>query len=332
MTADTYLVTGGAGFIGSHLVDALLARGDRVVAVDNLSTGRLSNLVAAGGEPAFRFVHGSVLDEVLVDELVRECDTVIHLAAAVGVKLVMEHPLRSFTTNIQGTATVMEAAHRYRRPVLLASTSEIYGKNGTGPLSETHDRVLGSPAVTRWAYSTAKAVDEVLAYAYHRERGLPTTVVRLFNTVGPRQSPAYGMVLPRFVRQALAGEPLTVHGDGHQTRCFGHVADAVAAMLGLLGREEALGEVFNVGSQEEISIQDLARKVIWAAGSSSRIRLVPYDQAYGAGFEDMQRRVPDTAKVRRLLDWAPTRTLDEILSEMTAEAEAEHSAVPVPAS
>jgi UDP-glucose 4-epimerase len=331
VTPGSYLVTGGAGFIGSHLVDALLARGDRVVAVDNLSTGCLANIATAGGEPAFSFVHGSVIDELLVDELVRDCDTVVHLAAAVGVKLVMEHPLRSFTTNIRGTAVVMEAAHRYRRPVLLASTSEIYGKNGAGPLSETHDRVLGSPSVTRWAYSTAKAVDEVLAYAYHRERGLPTTVVRLFNTVGPRQSPAYGMVLPRFVRQALAGEPLTVYGDGRQTRCFGHVSDSVAAMLGLLGRDEAVGDVFNVGSQEEITILELAQKVISRTGSSSTIRLVPYGEAYGTGFEDMQRRVPDTAKLRRLLDWAPTRTLNETLDEMLAEADMNVAPVPVPA-
>ena len=328
----SYLVTGGAGFIGSHLVDALLARGDRVVAVDNLSTGRLSNIEAAGREPAFRFVHGSILDELLVDELVRDCDTVIHLAAAVGVKLVMEHPLRSFTTNIQGTATVMEAAHRYRRPVLLASTSEIYGKNGAGPLSETDDRVLGSPSVTRWAYSTAKAVDEVLAFAYHRERGLPTKVVRLFNTVGPRQSPAYGMVIPRFVRQALAGDPLTVYGDGSQTRCFGHVSDAVAAMLGLLGRDEALGDVFNVGSQEEVSVLDLAQRVVVRTGSSSPTRLVPYDEAYGEGFEDMQRRVPDTTKVRHLLGWAPTWPLDAILDDMIVEAATKQiPPVPVPA-
>lgn len=331
MTAGTYLVTGGAGFIGSHLADALLARSERVVALDNLSTGRLENLAAAVLEPGFRFVHGSVLDELMVDELVHDCDVVVHLAAAVGVKLVMEHPLRSFTTNIRGTAAVMEAAHRYRKPVLLASTSEIYGKNGSGPLAETHDRILGSPSVTRWAYSTAKAVDEVLAYAYHRERGLPTKVVRLFNTVGPRQSPAYGMVIPRFVRQALAGQPLTVYGDGRQTRCFGHVSDTVAAMLGLLGCDEAIGEVFNVGSKEEVSILDLARRVVARTASSSPIQLVPYGEAYGAGFEDMQRRVPDTSKLRRLLGWTPTWRLDAILDEMIAEAEAEQAPVPVPA-
>jgi len=331
MTAGTYLVTGGAGFIGSHLADALLARGERVVALDNLSTGRLENLAAAVLEPDFLFMHGSVLDELMVDELVRDCDVVVHLAAAVGVKLVMEHPLRSFTTNIRGTAVVMEAAHRYRRPVLLASTSEIYGKNGAGPLAETHDRVLGSPSVTRWAYSTAKAVDEVLAYAYHRERGLPTTVVRLFNTVGPRQSPAYGMVIPRFVRQALAGEPLTVYGDGHQTRCFGHVSDAVAAILGLLGRGEAVGDVFNVGSQEEVSILELARRVVSRTDGSSPLRMVPYDEAYGDGFEDMARRVPDTSKLRGLLGWAPTWGLDAILDEMIAEATVESACVPVPA-
>jgi UDP-glucose 4-epimerase len=320
------LVTGGAGFIGSHLVEALLARGEMVVAFDNLSTGRLRNLDHLGSHPNLRFVQGSVLDELAVDELMHKCDVVVHLAAAVGVKLIVEEPLRSFTTNIRGSEIVIESAFRHRRPILLASTSEIYGKNTEVPLKEDDDRVLGTPSVARWAYSTAKAVDEILAYAYHRERGLPTTVVRLFNTVGPRQSPAYGMVVPRLARQAVAGQPLTIYGDGTQSRCFCHVSDVVRALLGLLDDPGAVGGTFNVGSQEEISILGLAEKIIERAGTGSSIRLVPYNEAYPAGFEDMQRRVPSTDKIRALTGWEPTRTLDDILVETLAEAAAEHAA------
>ena len=264
----SYLITGGAGFIGSHVADALLARGDRVVALDNLATGRLSNLDAAGRSKNFRFVQGSVLDELMVDELAHECDVIIHLAAAVGVKLIVEQPLKSLTTNIRGAENVIEAAHRYRRKILVASTSEIYGKNSSDALAETSDRILGSPKVARWAYSTSKAVDEVLAYAYHKERGLPTIVVRLFNTVGPRQSPAYGMVIPRLVHQALANEPVTVFGDGKQTRCFGHVADIVDGMLRLLDHPDAIGDVFNIGAAG----RDLDRRP--GAGDCDANRLV----------------------------------------------------------
>jgi len=322
---QTYLVTGGAGFIGSHLVEALLARGDSVVALDNLFTGRESNLVGAYLNPNFRFVPGSVLDKLMVDELVHQSDVVVHLAAVVGVRLIVEQPLRSFTTNIQGSEIVMEAAYRHRRPILLASTSEIYGKNSNGPLAETADRVLGSPTVARWAYSTAKAVDEILAYAYHRERGLPTTVVRLFNTVGPRQSPAYGMVIPRLVRQAVNGEPLTVHGDGSQTRCFCHVSDVVEALLLLLDNPATKGEVYNVGGEEEISIRQLADRILDRTGAHGPVELVPYEKAYEVGFEDMQRRVPDTTKVRTLTGWKPSRTLDDVLTQTIAEAEAERA-------
>jgi UDP-glucose 4-epimerase len=322
----SYLVTGGAGFIGSHLVEALLARGEMVVAFDNLSTGRLRNLDHLGNHPNLRFVHGSVLDELAVDELMHKCDVVVHLAAAVGVKLIVEEPLRSFTTNIRGSETVIESAFRHRRPILLTSTSEIYGKNTVVPLKEEDDRILGTPTVARWAYSTAKAVDEILAYAYHRERGLPTRVVRLFNTVGPRQSPAYGMVMPRLARQAVAGEPLTIYGDGTQSRCFCHVSDVVQALLGLLDNPDAIGGVFNVGSQEEISILDLAEKIIERTDSGSTIQLIPYDEAYPAGFEDMQRRLPSIDKIRALTGWQPTRTLDDILTETIAEAAAEHAA------
>lgn len=321
----SYLITGGAGFIGSHLAEALLRRGDRVVALDNLSTGRLQNLDAAGGHPHFRFVQGSVLDELVVDELMHECDVVIHLAAAVGVKLIVEQPLKSLTTNIRGSEIVIEAAHRYRRKIVIASTSEIYGKNSAGPLSETADRILGSPAVVRWAYSTAKAVDEILANAYHKERDLPTIVVRLFNTVGPRQSPAYGMVIPRFVRQALAGEPLTVFGDGTQTRCFTHVLDVVDALLRLIDEPAAIGQTFNVGSGSEISILDLALEVAARTGRRSSVELIPYEEAYETGFEDMHRRVPDTALLRGLTGWAPRRMLDDILLETISEAALELS-------
>lgn len=315
-----YLITGGSGFIGSHLADALLARGDEVLVLDDLSTGRLDNLAGALASDRCTFVQGSVLDELAVDKAVSQCDVVVHLAAAVGVKLIVEQRLSSLVTNIRGSENVIEAAHRYRRKILLASTSEIYGKNPASPLAETSDSVLGSPTVARWAYSTAKAVDEILAYAYHEERGLPTVVVRLFNTVGPRQSPAYGMVIPRLVRQALAGAPLTVYGDGTQTRCFCHVADVVRALVALLDRDEAIGEVFNVGATEEVSMAELAGRIIAACESPSAVELVPYEQAYERGFEDMARRVPDTAKLHALCDWVPQRTLADILREMIDEA------------
>ncbi|GAA4206653.1 GDP-mannose 4,6-dehydratase [Streptosporangium oxazolinicum] len=322
-TPTNYLITGGSGFIGSHLADALLARDDAVVALDNLSTGRLENLRP---HPNLRFVHGSVLDELMVDELVHRCDVVVHLAAAVGVKLIVERPLRSLTTNIRGSEIVIEAAHRYRKKILITSTSEIYGKNSSGALREDSDRILGSPAVVRWAYSTAKAVDEILANAYHKERGLPTIIVRLFNTVGPRQSPSYGMVIPSLVRQALSAAPLTVFGDGTQTRCFAHVADVVDALLRLLDEDAAVGETFNIGSGDEVSIMELAKLIIEFTGSTSGIDLIPYSEAYERGFEDMTRRVPDTAKLRALTGWVPRRNLDEILTEIIREASGEPAA------
>ncbi|MEU0481190.1 GDP-mannose 4,6-dehydratase [Streptosporangium sp. NPDC006013] len=311
-----YLITGGSGFIGSHLADALLARGDSVVVLDNLSTGRLENLRP---HPDLRFVHGSVLDELMVDELVHRCDVVVHMAAAVGVKLIVEQPLRSLTTNIRGSEIVIEAAHRYRKKILITSTSEIYGKNSSDALREDADRILGSPAVVRWAYSTAKAVDEILANAYHRERDLPTIIVRLFNTVGPRQSPTYGMVIPSLVRQALSATPLTVFGDGTQTRCFAHVADVVDALLRLLDEDAAVGETFNIGSAEEVSIMELAKVIIELTGSTSGVDLIPYSEAYERGFEDMTRRVPDTAKLHALTGWVPQRSLDNILTEIIGE-------------
>ncbi|MEV4247596.1 NAD-dependent epimerase/dehydratase family protein [Streptosporangium canum] len=323
---STYLITGGSGFVGSHLTDALLARGDSVVILDNLSTGRSANLAHLAGNPRLRVVHGSVLDELMVDELVHRCDVVVHLAAAVGVKLIVAQPLRSLTTNIRGSEIVIEAAHRYRRKILLTSTSEIYGKNSGGPLTETSDRILGSPAVVRWAYSTAKAVDEILANAYHKERDLPTIVVRLFNTVGPRQSPAYGMVIPRLVRQAVSGLPLTVFGDGTQTRCFAHVRDVIEALLRLLDHDGAVGQTFNVGSSEEVSILELAKLIAELTGTTSGVDLIPYAEAYEEGFEDMARRVPDTRKLRELTGWVPRRSLDDVLAETIAEARADLAA------
>jgi UDP-glucose 4-epimerase len=320
---QTYLITGGVGFIGSHLAQGLLDAGHTVVVLDDLSTGQLDNLREIRSEPRLHIEIGSVLDDLKVDQLVHRCDVVVHLAAAVGVKLIVEQPLRSFTTNIRGSEIVIGAAHRYRRKILVASTSEIYGKNGADKLEEDADRILGASSVSRWAYSTAKAVDEILALMYHRERDLQAIVARLFNTVGPRQSPGYGMVLPRLVRQAVAGEPLSVYGDGLQSRCFCHVLDVVAALVGLLEHPDAVGGVFNVGSSYEISILDLARRVIARSGSTSDIELIPYEQAYADGFEDMRRRVPDTAKLSALTGWAPRRSLDDILDDAIAEAEQE---------
>jgi UDP-glucose 4-epimerase len=298
-------------------VESLVGRNHEVVVLDNLSTGQLSNLGSVRDRIDFR--QGSVLDPLLVDELIENVDVVAHLAAAVGVRLIVEKPLRSFITNIKGSENVLEAAHRWRRKVLIASTSEIYGKNLEGPFSEDDDRVLGSTKVTRWGYSTSKAVDEILAYAYHRERGLPTVVVRLFNTVGPRQASSYGMVLPRFVEQALSGAPLTVYGDGHQSRCFCHVRDVVGALMGLLDEPRAEGDVFNVGSTEEISMIELADRVIAAADSPSRIDKLTYEEAYEPGFEDMQRRVPDISKINGLIGWKPSHSLDQIIEEVVAE-------------
>lgn len=308
-----YLITGGAGFIGSHLTDALVERGDEVTIVDNFSTGRRSNVDHL---PGVRLIQGSVLDPLLVDELVEDSDVVFHLAAAVGVRLIVERPLRSFITNIQGSENVLEAAHRWRRKVLIASTSEIYGKNSVGPLKEDDDRVLGSTRILRWGYSTSKAVDEILAFAYHRERDVPVVVVRLFNTVGPRQTGTYGMVIPRFVQQALRGESLTVYDDGQQSRCFCHVKDVVRALVGLVDESAAEGDVFNIGSEEEVTILELAERVIARTGSASSIEKIPYEEAYDRGFEDMRRRVPDTSKVRSMIDWEPTYDLNAVIDEV----------------
>jgi UDP-glucose 4-epimerase len=307
------LVTGGAGFIGSHLVEALLRRGDRVIALDNLSTGSHGNIEHLLGSPRFEFVLGSILNADLVDDVVSRSDTVFHLAAAVGVELIVERPLESLTTNVRGSEIVLEKAQKHGRRTLVTSTSEIYGKNTSDGLREEDDRVLGSPLRSRWSYSEAKAIEEVLAYTYWRQKGLPTVIVRLFNTVGPRQAGHYGMVIPRFVNQALRGEPLTVYGDGRQTRCFCFVGDVVDALIQLVEHPDAHGKVFNLGGWEEVSIERLARLVIAAAGSDSTIRYVPYEEAYEEGFEDMARRVPDTSRANALIGFKPSVGLDEIL-------------------
>jgi UDP-glucose 4-epimerase len=307
------LITGGAGFIGSHLSEFLVQRGDHVTILDDLSTGCYENIASLDGHPGFQAVIGTVLNEPLVDKLVERCDVVFHLAAAVGVELIIKRPLESLMTNIRGSEIVLEMAYRYRKEVLVASTSEIYGKNTHGPFKEEDDRVLGSPLKSRWSYSTSKAVDEILAYVYWKEKGVPTMIVRLFNTVGPRQSGAYGMVIPRFVSQALSAQPLQVHGDGKQSRCFLHIRDVVGALVKLIEHPGAVGQVFNLGSQEEVTIEALAKRVIQITNSPSQIIYVPYEQAYEEGFEDMPRRVPDISKIRALIGFQPTMNLDQII-------------------
>lgn len=310
------LVTGGAGFIGSHLSEELLREGNSVTVLDNLSTGRYENIAHIENNRCFKFIKGDILNEKLVHKLVKDIEMVYHLAASVGVELVVRQPLESLNTNIKGSQILLDKASLYRKRIMVVSSSEIYGKNTNGPLKEEDDRILGSPLKTRWGYSTAKAVDEMLAYVYFKDRGLPTVIVRLFNTVGPRQSGAYGMVLPRFVKQALANESLTVYGTGKQTRCFLHVKDAVWAMIKLMEEPLATGEVFNVGSQEEISIEDLAKKIIEITGSKSKIVYIPYDKAYEEGFEDMPRRVPDITKIANLIGFKPTVGLDDIIKDV----------------
>ncbi|MEW2505280.1 NAD-dependent epimerase/dehydratase family protein [Amycolatopsis sp. CA-161197] len=314
-----YLITGGAGFIGSHLTEHLLARGDEVVALDNLSTGTLDNLTAVAGHPGFRFVRGSVTDPSAVESCMAGVDAVFHLAAAVGVFTILDKTLESLRTNLHGTENLLDAALRHDVPILVASTSEIYGKNTADGLSEEDDRIIGSPLKNRWSYAEAKALDETFAYLYAKEHGLRTVIVRPFNTVGPRQTGRYGMVIPRFVTQALAGEPITVFGDGQQTRCFCHVHDVVPALVDLLADETAYGKVFNLGSNEQTTIAQLAERVISATGSTSTIAKVPYEQAYGEGYEDMQRRIPDCTRAYNQIGFVPTRTLDDIIAAVIAD-------------
>jgi nucleoside-diphosphate-sugar epimerase len=312
-----YLITGGAGFIGSHLADRLVARHDEVVLLDNLSTGSRLNVqhLVDGG---VRFVEGSVLDHPLVSRLTADVDVVIHLAATVGVELVVREPLQTLLNNVRGTEIVLDAATHSGAKVLVASSSEVYGKNVAGAVNEDSDRILGSLFKTRWSYAVSKEVDEIYAFEYWRERHLPTVVARLFNCVGPRQTGAFGMVVPRFVRQALAGEPLSVFGDGTQSRCFCHVADTVSGLISLVETDSVIGDVFNVGAQNEISIRNLAELVIELTGSSSPIAYVPYGVAYEPGFEDMERRLPDISKIARATGWKPKASLRDILGDVIA--------------
>ena len=320
------LITGGAGFIGSHLAEALLARGHPVTVIDNLSTGRFENIQHLVDHPLFRFAIDTITNEVVMDRLASECDVIFHLAAAVGVMLIVETPVNTIETNVIGTKSVLKAALRYRAKVLLASTSEVYGKGNRIPFGEEDDVVLGPTSRSRWAYAVSKMVDEFLALAYHREKGLPVIIFRLFNTVGPRQTGQYGMVIPRFVQQALRGENISVYGDGLQSRCFLHVADAVEAIMALADCQKAIGQVFNVGAVEEITIQGLAQRVhslsqqkagIPASeASAERINYIPYDQAYAVGFEDMRQRVPDISKIREYTGWTPRHNLEDALIDV----------------
>ena len=317
-----YLVTGGAGFIGSHVCDALIQRGDSVVVLDDLSTGNKKNIELLISNPAFKLVKGSILDTSAVESAVKSVDHVLHFAAAVGVFTIVDKPLESLVTNIRGTENILEAAHIHGKEVLIASSSEVYGKNAGGALHEESDRIVGSPLKSRWSYSEAKAIDESMAYFFYQEKKLPVRLVRFFNTVGPRQVGHYGMVVPRFVSAALKNEPLTVYGTGSQSRCFCHVYDAVAGVLAVIDSNATLGEVFNIGNDEEITIENLAHEVIELTGSRSIIEKVLYEKAYAPGFEDMQRRVPDISKIKRVVGWTPKLSLDSIISDIATHLKA----------
>jgi len=312
------LITGGAGFVGSHLAEALLDRGDEVYVLDDLSTGSIDNIAHLKGHAKFHYTIDTVTNEPLLAEMLDRCDTVVHLAAAVGVKLIVEQPVRTIETNVHGTEVVLKHANKKKKLVLIASTSEVYGKSAKVPFREDADLVLGPTSKHRWAYACSKMIDEFLALAYWKERKLPVIIVRLFNTVGPRQTGQYGMVVPNFVRQALAGVPITVFGDGTQSRSFTYVGDVVRAMVALIDEPRAVGQVFNIGNGREISIEGLAARIKELTGSASPIVKIPYDQAYEAGFEDMPRRVPDIAKIRALVGYEPTVDLDEILTRVIA--------------
>jgi len=319
------LLTGGAGFVGSHLAEALLGQGHAVHVIDDLSTGSIDNIVHLKGRPGFRYVVDSIMNESLMAELIDQCDVVFHLAAAVGVKLIVEAPVRTIETNVHGTEIVLTHASKKNKLVVIFSTSEVYGKSTAIPFREDADLVMGPTPKHRWAYACSKALDEFLALAYWKERRLPVVIVRLFNTVGPRQTGRYGMVIPNFVQQALMGLPITVYGDGRQMRSFAYVGDVVNALIALVEKPEAIGEVFNIGNSEEVAIGELAARVKAMTGSASEIVLIPYDQAYEAGFEDMPRRVPDLSKIRRFIGYAPTIGLDEILRRVV-----EHSRITPP--
>lgn len=313
------LVTGGAGFIGSHLCERLTRENYSAVVLDDLSTGSLQNIAALRDKPNFEFVSGSVCDHAAVEKLVADCDFVVHLAAAVGVQTIMTKPVQSLITNVAGTEIVLEAAAQKNKPILIASSSEVYGKTAKVPFREEEDVTLGSTSKIRWSYAYAKAVDECLALAYAQEGRAKPIVARFFNTTGPRQTGRYGMVLPNFVESALKNQPLKVHGDGTQSRCFGHVSDVVESVMRLMHEPKAIGEIFNIGNDEEVSILGLAERVRAAVGSSSEIVLIPYDQVYGAGFEDMQRRIPAVSKLESVIGFRPRTSLDQIIADVIAE-------------
>jgi UDP-glucose 4-epimerase len=310
------LITGGAGFIGSHLAEAYLHRGDDVLVIDDLSTGTIENIRHLKDNPKFHYTIDSVHNQPVTAELVDQSDVIFHLAAAVGVKLIVESPVRTIETNVRGTEVILALANKKKRKVLIASTSEVYGLSADVPFREDGNLVMGATTKGRWSYACSKAIDEFLALAYWREKKLPTTVVRLFNTVGPRQTGRYGMVIPTFVKQALSGRPITVYGDGKQTRCFGYVGDVVGALIKLMDQHDAVGNVYNIGSNEEISIGNLAEKVKQLTNSTSEIVFVPYDEAYEEGFEDMPRRVPDISKINQLVGFKPEMSLDGILKSV----------------
>lgn len=312
------LITGGAGFIGSHLADAYLERGDEVFVIDDLSTGSIENIAHLKDHPRFKYTIDTVRNQPVVAELVDRCDCIFHLAAAVGVKLIVDSPVRTIETNVHLTELILALANRKQKKVLIASTSEVYGLSDQVPFKEDGNLVMGATTKGRWSYACSKAIDEFLALAYWREKRLPTIVVRLFNTVGPRQTGQYGMVVPTFVKQALSGRPITVYGDGKQTRCFGYVGDVIGVLIKLMDENEAVGQVFNIGSNEEISILDMAKRVKQITKSESEIVFVPYDDAYADGFEDMPRRIPDISKISKLVGYKPTRSLDDILREVAA--------------
>ena len=316
------LITGGAGFIGSHLAEAMLARGDDVIALDDLSTGRRENLAGFASEPRYRFVEGSILDESLMDHLVGEADVVYHLASAVGVRLIIDEPVKTIETIVEGTDVILRMAHRYGKPTLITSSSEVYGKGSKVPFSESDDVVLGPTTTRRWVYACAKMLDEFLALAHWYESMLPVVCVRLFNTVGPRQTGQYGMVLPRFVQAALEDKAITVYGDGEQTRCFCHVADVVGALLQLPACAEAHGKVVNLGSDHEVTMNELAQHVVELADSDSQITHVPYEKAYVEGFEDMRRRVPNLKLAKKLIGYEPQHSLDDIIRSVIADQRA----------
>jgi len=310
------LITGGAGFIGSHLADAYLHRGDHVYVIDDLSTGKIENIQHLKGQSRFNYTIDTVHNQPVTAELVDQCDVIFHLAAAVGVKLIVESPVRTIETNVRGTEVVLNIANKKKKKVLVASTSEVYGLSSDVPFREDGNLVMGATTKGRWSYACSKAIDEFLALAYWREKKLPTIIVRLFNTVGPRQTGQYGMVIPTFVKQALAGRPITVYGDGNQSRCFGYVGDVVGALVKLMDHNDAVGQVFNIGSNQEISILKLAERVKELTQSDSDIVFIPYDEAYEEGFEDMPRRVPDISKISALVDFRPEMSLDGILKSV----------------